>query len=204
MNKLFSFPDFLYRGDSDKNNERKLRQTISSGVLLTNLSNGGNGKEILSSDFNQLINKHIGIGWSKTHFLSFTSNENMAFYYASKSSDYLEVYDFHENWDFSILTFSFGVLLKETIKEFDKGLYYAEFVPTCKEFYPRFKILLIDCFEFLKNKHRSEPDFRQALLNAERDKEWLILPMNLFGANGELTSKLDNNCITEKRIFKEL
>ena len=38
---------FLYRGDSDRKNERKLRETISSGVLLTNLSNGGNGNEKL-------------------------------------------------------------------------------------------------------------------------------------------------------------
>jgi hypothetical protein len=204
MCKSFSFPKFLYRGDSDKNNERKLRQTISSNILLTNLSNGGNGKEILTSDFNQLVNKHIGIGWSKTHFLSFTSIEDKAFYYASKSSDYMEIYDFHKNWDFSILTFSFDILLNETIKEYDKGFYYSEFVPTCKEFYPRFRILLIDCFEFLKNKHSSAPEFKQALVNAERDKEWLILPMNSFGSEGELTSKLDNNCITEKRIFKEL
>lgn len=204
MSNSLPNPRFLYRGDSDRKNERKLRETISSGVLLTNLSNGGNGKEIFTSDFNQLINKHIGIGWSKTHFLSFTANEDKAFYYASESAVYEEIYDFHEKWDFSILTFDFSTLLQETIREYSKGLYYAEFLPTCKEFYPRFKILLVDSFEYLKNKYDSKSDFQQAILNAERDNEWLILPLNYFGFTWELTSKLDNNCITEKRIFREL
>lgn len=204
MGYSFSLPKLLYRGDSDKNNERKLRQTISSGVLLTNLSNGGNGKEIFTSDFNQLINKHIDIGWSKTHFLSFTTNESKAFQYASKSDEFEEIYDFSENWDFSILTFDFNTLLTETIKKYNNGLYYAEFIPTCREFYPRFRILLVDSFEYLKNKYDTKSDFQQAILNAERDNEWLILPLNSFEFTGELTSKLDNNCITEKRIFREL
>jgi hypothetical protein len=63
--------------------------------------------------------------------------------------------------------------------------------------------LLVDSFEYLKNKYNSKSDFQQAILNAERDNEWLILTLNYFGFTGELTSKLDNNCITEKRIFRE-
>lgn len=45
-------------------------------------------------------------------------------------------------------------------------------------------------------------DLSTAISNAERDKEWLILPANPFGNIGELTSKLDTNCISDKRVFK--
>jgi len=198
------FPRFLFRGDSDKYNERKLRDTISSGVLLTNLSNGGNGKEILTSDFYQLVNKHINIGWSKTHFLSFTTNENTAFYYATKSIEFEELFNIYEKWDFCVLTFDFNSLQKDTIHEYVKGLYYAEYYPICKEFYPRFKILLIDTYNFLINKNNIKSEMNQAIFKAERDNEWLILPLNSFGISGEFTSKLDINCISEKRIFKEI
>jgi hypothetical protein len=201
MNTL---PRFLYRGDSDKNNERKLRQTISSGVLLTSLSNGGNGKEIFTSDFYQLVNKHIDFGLSKSNFLSFTTNENTAFYYASKSVEFEEIYNFSEKWDFCVLTFDFNTLQKDTFQEYVKGLYYAEFNPICKEFYPRFQILLIDTYKYLKNKNNSKSYLNEAIFKAERDSEWLILPLNPFEFYGEFTSKLDINCITEKRIFREL
>ena len=74
-------PKYLYRGDKDPHNHRQLRATINSGLLLTNLCNGGNGREIFSKPFGQLINKHIGIGWDKTHFLSFSTDESTAINY---------------------------------------------------------------------------------------------------------------------------
>ena len=42
-------PQYLYRSDSDKKGDRKLKQTINSGVFLTNLCNGGNGREIFDN-----------------------------------------------------------------------------------------------------------------------------------------------------------
>ena len=59
MNKL---PENLYRGDADPENKRKLKETFKSGLLLTNLCNGGNGREIFSNSLENLINKHIAIG----------------------------------------------------------------------------------------------------------------------------------------------
>ena len=54
----------------------------------------------------------------------------------------------------------------------------------------------------LKNIGGTNPDFIQAIEKADKAKEWLILPANPFGYNGELTAKLDTNCIIDKRIFR--
>ena len=40
-------PKTLYRGDSDKKNDRKLKEFIDKGLLFTNPISGGNGQNIL-------------------------------------------------------------------------------------------------------------------------------------------------------------
>ena len=196
------FPKYLYRGDSDTKNLRHLRETINSGLLLTNLCSGGNGSLIINSTLGQLINKHIGVGWDKTHFLSFSANEETAFFYASKNEQYEEIYDFQETWDFAVFTMDTTIIISESIKEIYTGIYTAKYFPICKEFLPTYNIILIDAFLYLKSIGGTNSDYKKAIEKAGGDQEWLILPSSPFGHNGELTAKLDTNCISEKRLFK--
>lgn len=195
-------PKYLFRGDSDRKNLRQLRATINSGLLLTNLCGGGNGREIFCNTLGQLINRHIGVGWSKTHFLSFSANQETAFFYASKNEQYDETYDYQEPWDFAVFTLDTTIFISDSIKKIDTGIYAVKYLPTCREFLPTYNLILIDAYSHLKNIGGTNSNFTQAIEKADRDKEWLVLPANPFGYNGELTAKLDTNCITEKRLFK--
>lgn len=197
-----TLPKYLYRGDSDCNNQRQLKALINSGLLLTNLCNGGNGREIFSNPLGQLINKHIGFGWDKTHFLSFSANEETAFYYGSNNRQHDEVYEYTETWDFAVITLDTTSLMPASLKKIDTGIYSAQFLPTCNEFLPTYNLILIDAYSHLKNIGGTNSDFTQAIENADKDKEWLILPAHPFGYNGELTAKLDTNCISDKRVYK--
>lgn len=200
---MTELPKYLYRGDADPHKKRKLKETFKSGLLLTNLCNGGNGREIFSDTLENLINKHIAVGWDKTHFLSFSTKEQTAFSYGGNSREHFEVYDDYEYWDFTILTFDTTLLIPDSIQQITDGIYKAEFLPTCKEFLPRFKVVLIDTLSHLISiSGKSTIDFSSAIEKAKADSEWLILPASPFGNNGELTAKFDTACISDKRIFR--
>lgn len=198
MNKL---PTYLYRGDSDPNNVRKLKSTLRGGLLLTNLCNGGSGREIINNGLKDSIVKHVDTGWNKTHFLSFTEREENAFSYATSSSDYDEIYDFDEDWDFAIHQIDTSKF--NNLKELGTGLYQATYTPMFKEFYPSFPIMIIDVVNHLRSiAVPGQTDLDGALANAEEDSEWLILPAFPFDRN-ELSSKMDMNCFEQpSRIFK--
>ncbi len=198
MNQL---PKYLYRGDADPLNNRKLKETYNSGLLLTNLCNGGNGREIFSNALENLINKHIALGWDKTHFLSFSSNEQTAFMYGGNGKENYEVYDNLETWDFTVLTFNTTLLIPDSIKEIEIGIFKAEFLPTCNEFLPSYKVVIIDTLSHLKSISKSGTDYTLAIKKAKDDNEWLILPASPFGYNGEFTAKFDTACISDKRIY---
>lgn len=202
MHKL---PKYLYRGDADPYNKRKLKETFRSGLLMTNLCNGGNGREIFSDSLENLINKHIAVGWDKTHFLSFSINEQTAFLYGANGKEHFEVYDDSEQWDFTVLTFNTTRLRADNINKIAVGIYKAEFFPTCKEFLPTYKVILIDTLSHLTSiSTKSSFDFSNAIKNAKADSEWLIFPASPFGYNGEFTAKFDTACITDKRVFRYL
>ena len=192
-----TLPNLLFRGNSFK----RLNPTINREVLLTKLADGGNGREILITPFEDLICKHIGIGWDKTNFLSFSTDEQVAIKYGSRNNTHEELF-FDEVWDFAVLTFDTSLLISDSINEIERGIYRAEFVPSCIEFLPTFKVILIDALTCLKKMSTINSNLTTELNNADKDSEWLILPASPFGYNGELTSKLDMKCITNKRFFR--
>ena len=199
---MSQLPKYLYRGDADPENKRKLRETFKSSLLLTNLCNGGNGREIFSNSLEQLINEHIAIGWNNTHFLSFSTNEQIAFKYGSNGREFNETYDELDVWDFTVLTFDTNFLIPERIKQIEIGIFKAEFTPSCKEFFPAYKVFLIDTISHLKSiSANSSMNLSTAINKAEADNEWLILPASPFGNKGEFTAKFDTACITEKRMY---
>ena len=203
MKDKIELPNFLFRGDSDQDNYREIRATINSGLLLTPLCKGGNGREIFSNSIGQLVNKHIGKGWDKTHFLSFSSEEQTAFHYGSRGKQHDEVYDYKENWDFAVFTFDTTLLTPDSIKEIDKGIYFAQFTPICKEFLPTYNVVFINAVIHLKSiANTISIDLTTAIANATRDSEWLVLPASPFGYQGEFTAKLDTACITDKRVYR--
>jgi hypothetical protein len=198
-----SLPKYLYRGDSDPKKERMLKATFESCVLMTNLCNGGNGREIFSNPLGNLINKHISVGWYKTHFLSFSAEERTAFYYGSNDTMYEEVYEEKAIWDFAVFTFDTTLLIPNSIKEIESGIFSAQFIPSCKEFLPFYKVIIIDAFSHLKSiSDKNGIELNTAIAKADKDKEWLILPAVPFGNEGELSSKLDTHCISDKRVFR--
>jgi hypothetical protein len=202
---ITKIPKLLFRGDSDKQNFRKIKETFNSGVLLTSLSSGGVGKIIFKQPLNELIVKHIGVGWNKTHFLSFSSNKDIALKYGSDKENIEEVYNDNENWDFLLFTFSTELLIKEKIIEVSTGVYKAEFHPNCKEFLPTFTIILINCYDYLSHiTEGNKLNFKKEINNAKKDSEWLILPANLMRNGFELTSKLDDACIIGKQKYKSM
>lgn len=200
---MANIPQHLFRGDSDPKLSRKVKELINSELLLTNLCNGGYGREIFSSPMGTLVTKHVGLSWDKSHFLSFSSDEQTALKYGCGSKSYQEVYDYKEQWNFAVFTLDTTRLIKNSIKEVETGVYSAQFIPTNKEFMPLYSLLLIDVVACLINlKYKSGKGLDLAIANAKRDKEWLLLPTASFGHTGEFSAKFDTNCISEKRIFR--
>lgn len=193
-------PKYLYRGDSDLSNKRKLRELFRSDLLLTNLSSGGNGREIFDLPITQSISRHVGIGWDKTHFLSFSSDENIAIQYGSNNKPYYDIFDETEYWDFAVFTLDSELLVPNNIIQLETGVYSAQYTPANNEFLPFYSIIIIDVVAHLKSINSNS--IKNALYKAERDKEWLILPTARFGTTGEFTSKFDMACISERRFFR--
>jgi len=200
---MTQLPKYLYRGDADPHNKRKLKETFKSGLLLTNLCNGGNGREIFRNTLENLVNKHITVSWDKTHFLSFSTNEQTAFSYGANGREHFEVYDDFEIWDFTILTFDTSLLISDSIQQISDGIFKADFFPTCNEFSPTYKVVIIDTLSHLISiSNKNTIDYSTAINNAKKDNEWLILPASPFGYNGEFTAKFDTACITDKKLFR--
>ncbi len=209
-------PSFLYRGDADPQNTRQLRAVNPAnayGYLLTNLSAGGDGQAIFSTPFPDTINQHVAVGWDKTHFLSFTSDKTVAQHFATGGRDRtLEPYDGH-HWDTSLTVIDTGRL---NAQEIETGAYRCQYrsrskpidysSPTSifgaigKSQDPQHSALLINVATYLKAR---SPAMEAAIANAMRDKEWLILPMDMPPeVNGQLTSKLESGCVSQFQTFK--
>lgn len=199
MNEL---PKLLYRGDSDKKNVRQIRVTLNFGILLTGLSDGGNGREIFLNPLQNLVNQHVAPGWDKTHFLSFTTDKGKALVYGGSDGNHY-VTSSDDKWDFALFTLDTGTFIPESIKQLETGIYQAEYYPHSREFLPVFRILLIDVAVFLYNAQLlSNDNYSESIFNAERDKEWLIYPATPMRNSTEFTSKFDTGCIVEKQVYK--
>jgi hypothetical protein len=207
---MSTLPEFLYRGDADKTGKR-LRETIQHNQYQTNLINGGEGREIFETPLLDLISKHVGNGWSKSHFLSFTENLLTAYQYGSGKKNlttdqmeigFLDYYDTQNDWDFAILT-----LQTENARwhELGPGVFEGFYQAGLRTFVkdnPEYRIILMHVATILS--YVGDLGYRRALVNGERDKEWLLLPATLFTFNKNLSQYsaiLDGgNLITYKKI----
>ena len=182
-------PD-LYRGDSDPQNKRKIHQLYnpninggfsSSNLLISNLNNSGNGKEIFNSPFHNLVIKHVGSEWHNTHFLSFSECEERAKYYGSEGGKNYIPYIEGDIWGFFILTLSLNKLQNREISEIASGIYKVNYQTCLQEFNFQATILLINVIKYFTYLLNENVQFSETIfLNAKTDKEWLILPVNSF------------------------
>jgi hypothetical protein len=204
-------PEFLFRGDADKNNVRRLRHSIDHGQLQTNLISGGFGREMFERPLVDIIHKHVGIGWAKTHFLSFSESEEIALRYGfgvsthSETDLVSEAIDDDEIWECALIVLDTKRL---EIEQIESGLYRAKFKPTLKKFenHEFIEILLISVMSAL-DQHPDRHRFETSLQNAKKDLEWLILPQTpVVFENGvtEYSAILDGGCFSEIRKMKLL
>lgn len=201
-------PRYLHRGDADKQNFRKLRTTIDYFQMQTNLINGGNGREISEQPLLKLIDKHVGLGWSLTHFLSFSENEMTAcrFGLQCEIADVegmmpeFEYYEQDKSWDFAIITID-----TQTIRwrKISKGIYEGLYPPSLSTFKKQkgYKIICINVADALD----SHEEYIQSIINANHDTEWLILPSTPVVFNNSKTENsaiLDGSCIKGIKKYK--
>lgn len=190
----YKIPPFLYRGDDDKTGIRKLKSTIHHHQFQTNLINGGEGRTIFEVPLTNLITSHVGVGWEKTHFLSFSEEIQVAYRYGSRNpllrteefnarySDYLEDND---KWDFALLT-----LHTDSIQwtNLENGVFEGKFDPALTLFKKTgvpYRVILMDVKTILTKWKDFDTSYSKAFSNASRDKEWLLLPATKISLNGK-------------------
>ena len=189
----------LYRGD-DFNKKigpltrEKLFQELEGGQLFTRLLDGGNPSEIYQS-LDVLIQKHVDIGWKKTHFLSFSESEDMAKRYGLYLEPNADLPKLDEWYEGSVEKFALIQMNPDKIRfeRYKEGVYCGKYAPGFKENEGKaIEILLIDVVKWIEN---NKSNSSKALINSRRDKEWLVLPYTKKHMSGtdtyEYTAKLD-------------
>jgi hypothetical protein len=208
-----NIPNQLYRGDADHYKVRNLKYTIGQRQLQTNLLNGGMGHVIFDTPITDLIRTHVDPGWSKTHFLSFSENRTtaLAFGIGCKISNvpallegYEEYYENGENWDFVLIELNNAINWKQPAP----GFFTGSFIPELNMFkilpWPS-KVILINVVEALSTTPSKIND--QALFNAKRDQEWLLLPATPIALNGnkfEFSGIVDSHLIGDMVKYKKV
>lgn len=195
-------PEKLYRGDADRKNCRQLKTHLKNGLLFTNLISGGNGSIVFKKPLVELVKEHISPGSDKTHFLSFSELEERAFDFGSYGFDG-DVYPFYEeesNWDFALLTFDTSHIISCNL--IDTGVYKCHYKTLNKEFDGSFNFVFINTVEYLNANTNFNTESQ--IKNAERDKEWLMLPTNEVLLNSNLveySAKIDMGNAIDFMLF---
>lgn len=194
----------LFRGDGDYSESRKLRTLLDRGLVQTNLVNGGNGRQIFEKPIIENIQNHVTDNWKTTHFLSFTESFEVAIDFGrgrrNASKEFDEYLDERNSWDFIVFSIESNTL--DQLRELSPGVYSTSFVPSFKQFLPVYNIVLIDVVKVLSNAPKSDLIWKNALDNAKRDLEWLLLPAATtnLGRGTEFRGLLD--CVIFSEISK--
>jgi len=152
-----------------------LRATIQYNQYQTNLINGGEGRVIFENPIINLINKHVGIGWAKTHFLSFTEDIHTAYKYGSRNMllgeeeieyKYVEHFEDSSDWNFALLILDTS---KVEWAKLQDGIYEGFYEPTLKLFAhnnEKYRVLLIDVRTILSEWKNFDQSYSKAFVNA--------------------------------------
>jgi hypothetical protein len=210
-----SIPPLLYRGDADRYNIRDLKRTLDYQQLQTNLLKGGVGHEVFTKPILDLVGEHVDPGWALSHFLSFSEDRTTALRfglgceYEEAEDQMMRCIEHDEdeiNWDFAIIAVDTRTIIWNQIGD---GIYKVIYEPGLLKFkeYPgHAKVILIDVVRAMNN-YQSHPNYAKILENANRDKEWLLLPASKMIMNTgviQYSGIMDGSCISEIVKYKIL
>jgi hypothetical protein len=167
-------PNILYRGDRKGNSTRP--EWYRKEGLFTKLINGGNPAYITEAGLFETIRIHIAPETtqeraiqSTSRFLSFSSSKKKALYFAASGSrDILIPCD-----EGSATRYLFTLNISSRSTGSDAGVYVLEFQIGRQ----RHTLLLLNAATFLKT-HPAKAKSGNALKNAKRDLEWLVMPID--------------------------
>ncbi len=176
----------------------------SRGYILSNLSNRGTGREIFTTPLVEAVDRHVDVGWPKTHFLSFSESRDRAMIFAAGLEGHRLIPTQEEPWDTSIV--SLDTDLFNSCQQVEPGVYRCTYDGQMglKAQRRPVHVLLIDVVSYLRYYIcTGHAGLNDALEKATRDSEWLILPLDPSeGAPGELTAMLDDGCIADFERYK--
>ncbi|HZH97171.1 MAG TPA: hypothetical protein VEY06_14865 [Flavisolibacter sp.] len=188
-----NLPLYLYRGDNEILQKKNLRADLIHDQLETTLLNGGEGHLVFTTPIEHLVALHVQSGWKTSHFLSFSESEQTAYRYAldcnAKDVENLLAYSdmsdpSEKDWDFAVIKLN---LSKVDWEKLQPGMYEG-FYPTDKILFRHnasmYRVLLLHVLE-MQECFASHPNGEQIIANAERDKEWLLLPATPIVLNGK-------------------
>jgi|GEM_PF-1583394 len=219
---MIELPKLLYRGDSDPARKRGLHATWDRSCLLTNLASGGSGKDLFNAPLIESVNKHVAIGWDKTHFLSFSASPERAKCFAAGDPprDLVPVPNDSPDWETVVYWSDTSVF--QNIRELEPAIYAAIFpgylprnvgqvpnvlmdIARAYEIQGRegsaVRVILINVAKYIEGKIATGVEgLHRALTFAEGDQEWLLLPIDPFIGNqgevtGEFTARVDKGFI---------
>lgn len=176
----------------------------SRGYLLSNLSNKGSGREIFTKPLVEAVNRHVDLGWSKTHFLSFSESRDRVMTFAAGPEGHNLIPTYEDPWDAAVITLDTDLF--DNYQQVEPGVYrctYPGQMGAQGQGHP-VHVLLIDVVSHLRHHIcTGHEGLNDALEKATRDSEWLILPLDPSnGAPGELTAMLDDGCIANFEWYR--
>jgi len=222
-----NLPRFLYRGDK-LGNSTLPEQHFGNG-LISKLINSGDPAYITKNGIYKSINAHISPNseeelkfYRSSHFLSFSDSKEIALYYAAdkKTNEMIEVKRFKERRylftfdlnqviykDYSknvyMIQYKCNRNLIEPYEEFD--MVYQELSKTacdlCAKNELSHSILILDVVSILKS-NADYRTFTKSIENAEKDKEWLILPFDYKQELWGYSSKIPRADFWSTQYFK--
>lgn len=201
-------PDKLYRGD--RRNNGALAEMHKSDGIISKLINGGDPAYVQRVGLLNALRIHIKadteaekVFHDKSSFISFTTDKNVALYYASagkpeelmpsgSSQAYRYIFEFNINNEhltrlgdgIFVLVFNHDPSLEVSDSpittaalQFSRQTGYRK-CEVCERG-DLHRVLLINVVEFLQNYPQYQKTI-EALLNAHRDNEWLVMPGDYY------------------------
>ncbi len=213
----------LWRGDSDSRNVRQLKMTVERAAgLLSNMTNSGNPLALAQQGFLSSIQQHVSPGWSHTHFLSFSKSKTVAEGFAIGHSGKSLHLSNEQRWDAAIVEIDLNGL--SFISNYSVGMDHYSFMELGPQqsliqlslewilgrrlmFQGRSpatrNILVVDVHQHLSHLQSQGTQVNpQALANAHRDQEFLILPLDPLPGVVGLTGLLDFGCATKIELYE--
>lgn len=216
----------LYRGDEAGNST--LPNLYRTEGLHTKLINGGNPAYVSTVGLAESIRVHVSpnssverILTSKSSFLSFSSDRKIAAFYSShgRPDDLVPVDGYGET------RYIFALDVGELKGTADEGVFLSEYdcdyslvtpnTPTlngligavgvrcgiCADGKKKHRLLIIDVVSYISSQP-TYANYTDAMRNADRDSEWLVLPVDYVPRLHGFSAKIHRSSVWSAEHFK--